>query len=114
MKTAVERLDTKSSASASDFAVRSRDNSSCVANTDDESPSVCRWFDYLTEQDLSVRRVFEAVDTDDSGYLDRDEMRVAITRLCQQEGHAQLPEEEIQKAMALMDRDGGGQTDFDE
>ena len=78
------------------------------------NPSVCRWFDYLTEQDLSVRRVFEAVDTDDSGYLDRDEMRVAITRLCQQEGHAQLPEEEIQKAMALMDRDGGGQTDYDE
>ena len=54
------------------------------------------------------------MDTDGSGYLDRDEMRIVITRLCQQEGHAQLSEEEIQKAMELMDRDGGGQTDYDE
>ena len=56
-----------------------------------------------------VRAVFESIDLDDNGTLDRDELKTAAERL----GQA-MSEEELDAAMHEMDEDGSGEVDYDE
>jgi calmodulin len=73
-----------------------------------------KWFGWLTDSDLSVRQIFEAIDGDGSGSLDADECRLAVMRLCKESDGVQLSEEEVESAVRLMDRDGNGDVDCDE
>ena len=53
--------------------------------------------------------MFEEVDKDGSGMLDRDEVKL----LCQKMGK-NLSSKQIDAAMAEMDDDGGGEVDYEE
>jgi hypothetical protein len=41
-------------------------------------------------------------------------MRLAISRLCREQGTLQLAEEEIDEALELMDRDGSGTLNYEQ
>ena len=56
-----------------------------------------------------VKKLFEELDSDGSGSLDRGE----ITELLINLGH-QLADGALDEAMALMDTDGGGEVEFEE
>jgi hypothetical protein len=56
-----------------------------------------------------LRQLFDSIDTDGGGTLDREELAVLATKLGQALGPA-----ELEAAMAEMDADGDGDVDFDE
>ena len=56
-----------------------------------------------------LRELFDLIDADRSGFLDRDEIQNLAGRLGKHLTAAQLDE-----AMDEMDQDGGGEVDFDE
>ncbi len=76
------------------------------------------WRDPRTEGMLSkckermhaVKDRFDEVDVDNSGSLDRDEVR----ELCEKMLDVELTEEQLDAGMAEMDGDGGGEVDFNE
>ena len=53
--------------------------------------------------------LFQEADTDDSGALDRDEVRALARNL----GYP-MDEAALDKAMQVMDKDKGGEVEFDE
>eukprot|EP01043_Picozoa_sp_COSAG02_P003204 COSAG02_NODE_76_length_41115_cov_60.967817_31_plen_700_part_00 len=61
------------------------------------------------ENDEQLRRIFDKLDEDASGELDRDEVRSLVTQL-----GMDASEKDVDKAMATMDADGGGTVDFEE
>ena len=74
-----------------------------------------KWFAWLLDGDMSIRKIFDSVDSDGSGNLDHDEVRVALQRLCAEGRDGQeLTAAEVQEAIKLMDTDGSGEIDFDE
>jgi hypothetical protein len=64
----------------------------------------------LTPKQLGVLRTqFEALDTDNSGYIDGDELQ-NLSKVLGED----LSEQEVEEAMHKMDTDGDGRIDFDE
>ncbi len=61
------------------------------------------------EDDEQLRRIFEELDEDGSGELDRDEVRSMVTQL-----GMDASEKDVDAAMSAMDADGGGTVDFEE
>lgn len=61
-----------------------------------------------------TRAVFEAVDTDGSGQIDRRELKNAMVQVAS-EARIQPPSEEsVDKALAALDADGSGTIDVNE
>eukprot|EP01043_Picozoa_sp_COSAG02_P040242 COSAG02_NODE_3240_length_7111_cov_9.714632_3_plen_613_part_00 len=60
-------------------------------------------------EENEVRAVFQSIDLDDNGTLERDELKTAAERLGQT-----MSEEELDAAMLEMDEDGSGEVDYDE
>ena len=58
----------------------------------------------------SVKEHFDEMDTDESGALDRAEVRALVEKLLDVE----ITEEQLDEGMAQMDEDGGGEVDFAE
>ena len=73
-----------------------------------------KWFLWLLDGDLSVRKIFDSMDTDGSGMLDHEEVKAAVKRLCTERDGEELSDEQLQEAIQLMDVDGSGSVDFDE
>lgn len=73
-----------------------------------------KWFAWLTDGDMTIRKIFDSVDTDGSGALDHDEVRVALKRLCSEKDGEEMSDEQIQDAIELMDVDKSGEVDFEE
>ena len=65
------------------------------------------WFTWLQKEDLSLCRIFNAVDKDGSGSLDRDEVTWVIEQL-NQEHEEQI---DVDEAISLMDADEDGEVD---
>ncbi|KAL8162289.1 hypothetical protein V2J09_013778, partial [Rumex salicifolius] len=64
----------------------------------------------LTHERLrDIKETFEHFDTDNSGYIDAKEMRIAIREL-----GSEMTEEQIEQLFADADDDGNGLLDFDE
>ena len=73
-----------------------------------------KWRNYRTAQEENAdleraRRIFEGIDLDRSGELDRNEIRELGAQL-----GAEMTDEELQSAMDEMDADGSGEVDLDE
>ncbi len=73
-----------------------------------------KWRNYRTAQEDAAdleraKRIFEAIDLDRSGELDRGEIRELGAQL-----GAEMTEAELQSAMDEMDEDGNGEVDLDE
>ena len=73
-----------------------------------------KWRNFRNAQDESAdleraKRIFEGIDLDRSGELDRTEIRELGAQL-----GAEMTEEELQSAMDEMDADGNGEVDLDE
>ena len=60
-------------------------------------------------EEAQLREFFNEIDTDGSGFLDRDEIAALAKRL-----GVEFSERELDEAMAEMDADGGGEIDFEE
>jgi hypothetical protein len=60
-------------------------------------------------EENEVRAVFQSIDLDDNGTLERDELKTAAERLGQT-----MSQEELDAAMLEMDGDGSGEIDYDE
>eukprot|EP01043_Picozoa_sp_COSAG02_P017924 COSAG02_NODE_824_length_16741_cov_16.319733_3_plen_1657_part_00 len=73
-----------------------------------------KWFAWLTDGDMTIRKIFDSVDADGSGFLDHDEVRVALKRLCTEKDGEEMSDEQIQDAIKLMDADKSGEVDFHE
>ena len=74
-----------------------------------------KWFSWLVDGDMTIRKIFDSVDADGSGNLDHEEVRVALKRLCgEKEDGKELTDQEVTEAIALMDTDGSGEIDFEE
>eukprot|EP01047_Picozoa_sp_COSAG01_P098920 COSAG01_NODE_29028_length_647_cov_0.936131_1_plen_118_part_10 len=56
-----------------------------------------------------LRELFDSIDLDSSGSINRSELRTMATRLGRE-----MPEHEVDRAMAQMDADGNGEVDFQE
>ena len=64
----------------------------------------------LTSDQLEeIREAFKLFDTDDSGTIDSDELKVAMRAL-----GFEPKKEELRKMLADVDKDGSGQIDFNE
>lgn len=61
------------------------------------------------QEQEQLRKMFKEIDTDGSGYLDRDEIKALTVRL-----GIDFSEADLDEAMAEMDDDGSGEVDFDE
>ena len=69
----------------------------------------------LKAEQAEARAVFDEVDTDGGGSLDRDEVAVLVKLLAaSSDDHRELSAEELDTAMADMDGDGNGDVSFDE
>lgn len=74
-----------------------------------------KWFSWLVDGDMTIRKIFDLVDADGSGMLDHEEVHVALKRLCGEKADGkELTDEEVVGAIALMDMDGSGEIDFEE
>lgn len=63
-----------------------------------------------TRDEADVRAVFDGIDLDANGTLERSELDTLAQRLL----HRPLSEKELDKAMRDMDEDGSGEVDFEE
>ncbi len=61
------------------------------------------------EQKAEIKEAFELFDTDNSGYIDLRELRIAVRAL-----GFELSREEIEGMMASVDTDGSGDIGFEE
>ena len=73
-----------------------------------------KWFSWLLDGDMTVRKIFDSMDADGSGLLDHEEIKAALRRLCTERDGEELSDEQIQEAIQLMDVDRSGAVDFDE
>jgi hypothetical protein len=62
------------------------------------------------QEEADVRAVFDGIDLDGNGTLERNELDTLAQRLL----HRPLSKAELDKAMADMDEDGSGEVDFEE
>ncbi len=62
------------------------------------------------QEEADVRNVFDGIDLDGNGTLERNELDTLAQRLL----HRPLSEKELDKAMHDMDEDGSGEVDFEE
>ena len=62
------------------------------------------------KEEEEVRLVFDTIDLDGNGTLDRDELNTLAVRLL----HRPLSDTELDECMEQMDDDGGGDVDFEE
>jgi CRP-like cAMP-binding protein len=62
-----------------------------------------------SQRKKELRRTFDEIDTDGSGAIDQDELRVMLTKLGKSSTDAML-----ERAMSVMDPDGDGLVTFDE
>ena len=62
-----------------------------------------------SEKELAIERLFNEIDRDNSGTLDRDEIGALAEKLGKQ-----MSDEELDEAMAAMDLDGEGDIDLEE
>ena len=81
---------------------------------DDGGGTVCfaefaKWYKKLSEGDALLKEVFESVDIDGSGTLDRNELQEVLFQLGRNPS-----EQELDEAMASMDESGDGEVDFNE
>jgi calmodulin len=74
-----------------------------------------RWREMMSldqeQTDKDLKEVFDMVDDDDSGLLDREEVALVVSFFA---GDDEVTEEEIDTAMKQMDEDGSGEVDFEE
>ena len=68
---------------------------------------------HTTTKAMTVRALFDSIDEDGSGYLDREEMEKAAAMLGAKLGFL-MSEEQINHQWELMDPDGDGEVTFDE
>lgn len=61
---------------------------------------------------MIVAEVFSKFDTDNSGTIDKRELKNVLKMLCKQQGLATLRNEEISKFMTAIDKSGDGVIDF--
>lgn len=64
--------------------------------------------------DKSARSLFQQVDKNQSGFIDRSELRVSITRYCQENGIQEPSEVELGKVFKQIDTSQSGDIDFQE
>ena len=62
------------------------------------------------QEEADVRAVFDGIDLDGNGTLERNELDTLAQRLL----HRPLSDKELDKAMSDMDEDGSGEVDFEE
>ena len=81
---------------------------------------IARLYDYIQEKKIKVVDVFHQIDSDGSGYLDKEEFRRATLLMGFQmvidyEGNtAELTKEQADLAFQALDADGGGEIDSSE
>ena len=68
-----------------------------------------QWFKEKTEGEGMLRELFERADSDESGMLEREEVRAVVTEM-----GMPLTDPELTDAMDAMDGDGSGEVDFEE
>ena len=66
-------------------------------------------FELTEEQKQEIREAFDLFDSDRSGYVDAEEIKVAMRAL-----GVEPKDSEIQKMISEVDADGNGQIEFDE
>jgi Ca2+-binding EF-hand superfamily protein len=71
------------------------------------SPVLTSW--PAEDEETELRKIFDELDEDSSGELDRDEVRSLVTQL-----GMDASEKDVDAAMAAMDKDGDGTVDFPE
>uniref|UniRef100_A0A7S3JPQ8 EF-hand domain-containing protein n=1 Tax=Aureoumbra lagunensis TaxID=44058 RepID=A0A7S3JPQ8_9STRA len=71
--------------------------------------------DILKAPDLDVDQLFQSLDVDNSGNLDTDELAALLADVSElRRGHRNVPDEEVQIAMTLLDTNGDGFVDLEE
>ena len=63
---------------------------------------------------ISISDILEAVDTDQSGSIDKKELQIALSKIAREAGIPELTSEQVAEAMEALDTDGSGTIEIDE